>query len=48
LPLRSGADSDGQPIGADYWIGAAIVIAILHSIDAVMTHHYGKKGLHPA
>lgn len=34
--------------GSEYWITAAVIIAIAHLIDSVMTHHFAKKGHHPA
>lgn len=52
-PLVAGGVIDEQtgellPIDSSYWITVGIVVALAHTIDATMTHHFARKGHHPA
>ena len=48
-PLLGGADPAVRqaPLDAAYWTTAAMILLGAHSIDAVMTHHFARKGHHP-
>jgi len=46
-PLLPSPDPTQPRPDAGYWITAAILIGLMHSIDAVMTHHFARKGHHP-
>ena len=52
-PLVSGGLVDAETgevliVGTGYWITIAIFIGFMHSMDAIMTHHFAQKGHHPA
>jgi hypothetical protein len=52
-PLLAGEvvnEETGERFRADsgYWVTVGLFIAAAHVIDSVMTHHFAKKGHHPA
>ncbi|MFA5058067.1 MAG: hypothetical protein WC485_08135, partial [Opitutaceae bacterium] len=36
----------GIPHTRHYWIPLALILLVVHSLDALMTRHYARKGLH--
>jgi len=49
-PLIGAPDENGEVRGTDAasWTTAAVMLVLLHAIDAVMTRHFALKGHHPA
>jgi len=50
LPLAGVPDADGNVVKMDAasWTTAMVMLAIIHGIDAAMTHRFALKGHHPA
>jgi hypothetical protein len=39
--------TDGEPLGAGFWMFLIGVVAVIHVTDAVVTYNFGRKGHHP-
>jgi hypothetical protein len=48
-PLAGGTDENGNGVAArpSYWVTALVMVAIIHCIDAAMTHNFALKGHYP-
>ena len=48
VPLLGSLGPDAPAPASDYWFSTAFALAFLHGIDALVTHNFATKGLHPA
>ncbi len=46
-PLTAPPDPELGSLEPEYWITAGIILAVAHGIDAMMTHHFARKGHYP-
>lgn len=51
IPVLNGATIDPDtgaalPLDAVFWISTAVLLAFVHGMDALLTHHFAKKGHH--
>lgn len=47
-PLLLPADAEAEPPTTEYWLTISVILLVGHSIDAVMTHNFARKGHYPA
>ncbi len=47
-PLLAPPDPGLEPQDAVFWVTNGLVLLVAHTIDCMMTHHFARKGHHPA
>ena len=48
LPLLGKSDFFPKTLDPEYWMTIAAIVLVVHGIDAVVTHHFARKGIYPS
>ncbi len=48
LPFLGVSELFPKSFGSEHWMIIAVVIAILHGVDGLLTYHFARKGIYPS